>query len=395
MWAGSVYLIINDRLTLSGATEMLRRYLKRKTGKAVYKQHTLNGSQIISEQRDDKLLVFLYDESGSPIGMQYRTDSMSEGTFYTYLFEKNLQGDIIAVYNTSGTKLISYVYDAWGNVTATNHNVSGTNSGAWHNPFRYRGYYYDTETGYYYLQSRYYNPKWGRFLNADSYLSTGTGLLGYNMYVYCCNNPVNMIDVSGNMPKWLTGTINAISGAAQMLAGGAVGAFAGWTGIGAVAGGVLIANGAATITQGVGQIVNSVTDSEVMREDNLIKATVQGVGETIGGETGSDIAGFAYDSVVAAASIYSARIPLQQSGKIPVKVEISKIFNNPRDPFTKGMPCPGKVSQYCREIPYKGYGRISAIKLSNGYYQLIDGHHRVAALKSLGYRVIKIYISSN
>ena len=217
MWAGSVYLIINDRLTLSGATEMLRRYLKRKTGKAVYKQHTLNGSQIISEQRDDKLLVFLYDESGSPIGMQYRTDSMSEGTFYTYLFEKNLQGDIIAVYNTSGTKLISYVYDAWGNFKQTNHNISGTNAGAQYNPFTYRGYYYDAELDFYYLQSRYYDPEYGRFINADGQLNPG--LLGYNMYIYCNNNPIMGTDETGK--GWLGAVIGGLSGA---VVGGAFGA---------------------------------------------------------------------------------------------------------------------------------------------------------------------------
>ena len=137
--------------------------------------------------------------------MQYRTDSMAEGTFYTYLFEKNLQGDIIAVYNTSGTKLISYVYDAWRNVTATNHNLSGTNTVARYNPFRYRGYYYDTETGYYYLQSMYYNPEWGRFLNADGQINEG--LIGGNMYAYCANNPVMFVDPDGNIPKWFAATI--------------------------------------------------------------------------------------------------------------------------------------------------------------------------------------------
>ena len=65
------------------------------------------------------------------------------------------------------------------------------------NPFRYRGYYYDTDTGLYYLQSRYYNPQWGRFLNEDGYISTGTGLLGYNMYAYCNNNPVMGYDPTG------------------------------------------------------------------------------------------------------------------------------------------------------------------------------------------------------
>ncbi len=67
------------------------------------------------------------------------------------------------------------------------------------NPFRYRGYYYDYDTGLYYLQSRYYNPQRGRFLNADGYVSTGTGLPGYNMYAYCNNNPVMGYDPNGNM----------------------------------------------------------------------------------------------------------------------------------------------------------------------------------------------------
>ena len=93
-------------------------------------------------------------------------------------------------------------YDAWGSCTASTE--SGTTTIQKQivrtlNPFRYRRYYYDTDTGLYYLQSRYYNPKWGRFLNADGYVSTGTGLLGYNMYAYCDNNPVMGYDPNGNM----------------------------------------------------------------------------------------------------------------------------------------------------------------------------------------------------
>ena len=130
--------------------------------------------------------------------MQYRTNSMAEGTFYTYLFEKNLQGDIIAVYNTSGTKLVSYVYDAWGNFRQTNHNISGTNAGAQYNPFTYRGYFYDTELGLYYLQSRYYDPFYGRFINADNVLYTGNDFIGLNLYSYCGNNPVDRIDDEGH-----------------------------------------------------------------------------------------------------------------------------------------------------------------------------------------------------
>jgi len=63
------------------------------------------------------------------------------------------------------------------------------------NPYRYRGYRYDTETGCYYLQSRYYNPEWGRFLNADGVVSTGQGMLSHNMFAYCANNPVIFKDL--------------------------------------------------------------------------------------------------------------------------------------------------------------------------------------------------------
>ena len=140
----------------------------------------------------------LYDADGSPVGMQYRTAGMAEGVLYTFWFEKNLQGDIVAVYNESGMKIISYTYDAWGRAAATASNMTGTNTYAIHNPFRYRGYYYDSETGLYYLRSRYYNPEWGRFLNADGQVNSG--LLGSNLFVYCQNNPIAYIDPFGDCP---------------------------------------------------------------------------------------------------------------------------------------------------------------------------------------------------
>jgi len=163
--------------------------------------YTLNGSQIVSESWGDYLLIYLYDESGSPIGMQYRTTSYAAYTFDTFYFEKNLQGDIIAVYNASGKQIGSYTYDAWGNGVASTFSSNTTlenNVVRTYNPFRYRGYYYDTETQLYYLQSRYYNPKWGRFLNVDAYISTGAGLISCNMYAYCNNEPVLGYDPTGH-----------------------------------------------------------------------------------------------------------------------------------------------------------------------------------------------------
>ena len=107
------------------------------------------------------------------------------------------EGDIVAICNNVGTKLVSYTYDAWGNHTEEYFNSGATVTAVKNNPLRYRGYYYDTDLGLYYLQSRYYDSATGRFINADGYISTGTGILGYNMYAYCNNNPVMYVDPSG------------------------------------------------------------------------------------------------------------------------------------------------------------------------------------------------------
>ncbi len=172
----------------------------------------LDGSRIIAETMGSSLLVYLYDADGSPIGMQYRSRSMAEGEFYTYWYEKNLQGDIVAVYNDSGVKIFSYSYDAWGNVTTNRHNTSGSNALARHNPFLYRGYYRDSETGFYYLNSRYYDPEVGRWVNADSVISgVGGSIQGHNVFSYCFNNPVNMNDQTGNWPKWIKNPIKWVA----------------------------------------------------------------------------------------------------------------------------------------------------------------------------------------
>ena len=104
----------------------------------------------------------------------------------------------------------------------TNVSLTGTNIGAMYNPFRYRGYYYDTETGLYYLNSRYYDPDTGRFINADGYLNANGDLIGFNMYAYCSNNPIMYTDPSGESISILA-----------VFAGIAIGTL-----IGAIAGGV-------------------------------------------------------------------------------------------------------------------------------------------------------------
>lgn len=112
----------------------------------------------------------------------------------TYLFRKNVWGDVTEIYDTKGEIVGSYRYDAWGNIISQSGSMAGSN------PFRYRGYYYDTETGFYYLQNRYYDPEIRRFINADKLeltpeLSQAVGQL--NLYAYCNNNPVMNTDPNG------------------------------------------------------------------------------------------------------------------------------------------------------------------------------------------------------
>ena len=132
-------------------------------------------------------LIYLYDESGM-IGVMLNSQP--------YYYHRNLQGDVIAIYDANGEKQVEYAYDAWGNCKT----VYGENDElAYLNPIRYRGYYYDTETKLYYLNARYYSPEWRRFISPDAaeYIDPETPN-GLNLYAYCNNDPVNFADPSGH-----------------------------------------------------------------------------------------------------------------------------------------------------------------------------------------------------
>ena len=163
-----------------------------------YNYHYL-GDQLVELTWSGNKLHFTYDSTG-PLSVNYN------GTEYFYV--KNAQGDVTGLVNASGTRVVTYTYDAWGNPLTTTGSMAAT-LGA-QNPLRYRGYVYDTETGLYYLQSRYYNPGWGRFINADGYLSTGQGILGSNAFAYCNNNAVNAQDSNG---RFLCTIVGALVGA--------------------------------------------------------------------------------------------------------------------------------------------------------------------------------------
>ena len=162
-----------------------------------------DGDRLISEQDNTGTTVYIYDANGSPVGMQYRLHSYAEGVWDVYRFEKNIQGDVVAIYNSQGTKLISYVYTAYGICGTSTHNGGGATT-ATKNRLTYRGYYFDMDLQMYYLNSRYYNQNTCRFISPDSVMSGVNGSLhGFNLYAYCFNNPVNMTDASGNWPEWI------------------------------------------------------------------------------------------------------------------------------------------------------------------------------------------------
>ena len=154
-------------------------------GSTKYDFTTLSGL-VTRQTGGGKTIDFVYDENNQPLAMKYNN------TLYYYVL--NAQGDVVRIVNSSRNTVASYTYDPWGKIISS----SGTLADI--NPLRYRGYYYDSETGFYYLQSRYYDPEIGRFINADSYASTdATGLLSTNMFAYCENDPVNKSDPTGEV----------------------------------------------------------------------------------------------------------------------------------------------------------------------------------------------------
>ena len=190
-----------------------------------YTQYYIVDGLTVAEQRftstgaEKYTLRYLYDESNSPVGfgIQYP----SETAWTNYYFAKNLQGDVIALYlwngTSTGTLVATYKYDPWGKpigiFDASGATISQTAANvASYNPFRYRGYHYDADTGFYYLRSRYYDPAICRFINADSYASTGQDFLGYNMFAYCGNNPILNLDTCGNLyTPFTTTTITTVA----------------------------------------------------------------------------------------------------------------------------------------------------------------------------------------
>jgi len=181
-------------------------------GSTVYQYYYDPSGQLTDVLWGSNKLHFVYDSLG-PVAVTYN------GTRYYYL--RNAQGDITGIMTRNKEQVVSYTYDAWGNVLSVTGTKADTLGAA--NPLRYRGYLYDSETGLYYLQSRYYNPAWGRFINADttSVLSASPDSATWdkNLFAYCDNNPVSRKDDGGQFWNFVIGGVvgAAVGGGSQIF----------------------------------------------------------------------------------------------------------------------------------------------------------------------------------
>ncbi len=205
----------------------------KKDYRGIGSKYYYDGDLLITEIAPGYRLDFLYDENNQLYGFIYNNSDK-------YFYIRDFMQSILGIIDTSGNLVVKYGYTAYGTITDISGSLAGT-IGA-HNPFRYKGYYYDTETSMYYCKSRYYVPEWCRWLNGDNIVCFKAQTInGMNLFSYCQNNPITYVDENGNMPTW-----------AKWLVGGLV--FAGTLVAAVLTGGASIAVGAA-IGSGVGAIL--------------------------------------------------------------------------------------------------------------------------------------------
>ena len=185
----------------NGSGERISRTIRGENGQANTTRYIYNGEILAGESREDgRRLEFYYDNNGEYFGLRYNNAE--------YYYLKNGQNDVTGIVDSTGAVVVKYYYDAWGKQLSVTDGAGNPITDANHvgmiNPIRYRGYYYETETGYYWLKTRYYDPEIGRWINADSIIAgVSESVQGYNLFAYCFNNPINMDDQSGYWPRWL------------------------------------------------------------------------------------------------------------------------------------------------------------------------------------------------
>ena len=258
-----------------------------KTVNGTTTEYFYNGELLAGQKTGEDILVFMYDNNGDPFGFVYNDTE--------YYYVKNAQNDVTAIANADGTVIANYYYDSWGRLTE----ITGDTAIAELNPIRYRSYYYDSETEWYFLNTRYYSPELCRFINADNVNLVASNLTHYtdkNLYAYCDNNPLVRVDNEGDVWHIIIGAvvgaaISAVTAAVKgedgatiavsALAGALSGGLA-CTGLGVgalVAANVAISAGESFINQTIKKGVKNVNYAEV-----AFDGAVGGVTAAIGGK---------------------------------------------------------------------------------------------------------------
>ena len=187
-------------------------------------EYRMAGDLLVSEKTGTQTYWYRYDSGANLVSVTIK------GEIYFYV--RNAQNDVIALIDGEGNTVVEYTYDSWGKVLGITGSLADTVGVQ--NPFRYRGYYYDSETGMYYLKSRYYDPGIRRFLCADTQVNDS--ILGTNLYAYCENEPIGMLDSDGNSAIAIGGGLSSLGGVISSIASKVVatvgaflaGALVGW-----------------------------------------------------------------------------------------------------------------------------------------------------------------------
>lgn len=270
-------------------------------------KYIMHGRNLVHLIRGDENLHFFYDAQNKPAIAIYN------GTAYAYLY--NQQDDVVGMVDSEGQLVVKYQYDAWGQPISTGGALAETLGAL--NPFRYRGYIYDEETGLYYLRSRYYNPKLSRFINADDVEALGADgdINGYQLFNYCMNDPVNRRDEAGSwsLPNWAKVAIGA-----ALIVGAAVVATVATGGVACFAYGAAIGAAKGAVSGAIGGAISGAIESRIATRswDGALEAAIDGAAD---GFLGGAIGGFIVGGLTSP-NCFVAGTPIQtENGAVPIE----------------------------------------------------------------------------
>ena len=263
-----------------------------------------NGDILAGQKTGDDVLVFMYDNNGDPFGF------ICNGTEYYYI--KNAQNDVTAIASADGTIIANYYYDPWGKLTE----ITGDTEIAELNPIRYRSYYYDSETEWYYLNTRYYSPELCRFINGDNFELLNAdheNMVQYNLYNYCFNNPVALADDMGDWPEWAINLTKVAIGVVAIGIGVAATVATGGAAVPVLVASVKIAVASAAIGAAVGAGVSAV-------EHRVSTGSWKGAGKSmLKGAVNGAADGFMWGGITAGLSFTTVAVKgvkVQQVGRL-------------------------------------------------------------------------------